>query len=184
MLASEGKPEDGFSNILRFNFAAALCVPSIPAFHRFSEIMDIQIYQIEFGTPEYDEAVGLRYEVLRKPLGLEYTTEQLAAEYDQIHLAAYGNGGILLAYLNLTPADPQVVKMRQVAVAPAQQGKGIGARLVAESERVARSLGFHVLLLHARETAVPFYEHLGYAQEGDRFEEVGIPHYKMKKDLY
>ena len=33
------------------------------------------IYPIEFATPEYDEAVGLRYRVLRKPLGLEFTTE-------------------------------------------------------------------------------------------------------------
>lgn len=145
--------------------------------------MNIQIYQIGFGTPEYDEAVGLRYEVLRKPLGLDYTTGQLAAEYDQIHLAAYDPSGQLLAYLNLTPADAQIVKMRQVAVAPTHQGKGIGALLVTESERIARNLLYTTMSLHARETAVPFYERLGYLREGDRFEEVGIPHFKMKKEL-
>lgn len=145
--------------------------------------MDIQIYQIGFGTPEYDEAVGLRYEVLRKPLGLDYSPEQLASEYDQVHLAAYGNSGALLAYLNLTPAGTETVKMRQVAVATALQGKGIGTLLVAESERLAQGLQFEVMSLHARETAVPFYERLGYVREGERFEEVGIPHFKMKKAL-
>ena len=145
--------------------------------------MDIQIYQIGFGTPEYDEAVGLRYEVLRKPLGLDYSPEQLASEYDQVHLAAYGNSGALLAYLNLTPAGTETVKMRQVAVATAVQGKGIGTLLVAESERLAQRLQFEVMSLHARETAVPFYERLGYVREGERFEEVGIPHFKMKKAL-
>jgi hypothetical protein len=29
--------------------------------------------EIDFGTPEYDEAVRLRTDVLRKPLGLEFT---------------------------------------------------------------------------------------------------------------
>ena len=145
--------------------------------------MDIQIYQIGFGTPEYDEAVGLRYEVLRKPLGLDYSPEQLASEYDQVHLAAYSNSGELLAYLNLTPAGTQTVKMRQVAVAAALQGKGIGTLLVAESERLAQRLQFEGMTLHARETAVPFYERLGYVREGERFEEVGIPHFKMKKAL-
>lgn len=141
------------------------------------------IYRIEFGTPEYDEAVQLRYEVLRRPLGLEYTPEQLAAEFDQIHLAAYASEGSLMAYLNLTPADADTVKMRQVAVATNRQGQGIGSQLVAESETVAKSLGFKKMSLHARETAVSFYQRLGYAIEGERFEEVSIPHFKMEKSL-
>ena len=142
-----------------------------------------RIFEIEFGTPEYDEAVQLRYEVLRKPLGLEYTPEQLAAEFDQRHLVATADNGVLLGYLNLTPVDAATVKMRQVAVAPDAQGKGVGTLLVHGSEALAGRLGFQQIVLHARETAVPFYLRLGYEQVGDRFEEVGIPHFKMKKQL-
>lgn len=143
----------------------------------------IQIVKIEFGTPEYDEAVQLRYEVLRKPLGLVYTPEQLAAEYSDHHLAAFTAAGALVGYLNLTPVDDQTIKMRQVAVAPGLQGRGIGNALVAASEDLARRLGFHSMVLHARETAVPFYLKVGYAVAGDRFEEVTIPHFKMEKEL-
>ena len=145
--------------------------------------MQIQIHQIDFGTPEYDEAVRLRYEVLRRPLGLEYTPEQLAEEFDQIHLAAYTPGGKLLAYLNLTPIDTDIVKMRQVAVDPQFQKAGIGSVLVAESERFAQRLQFKKMVLHAREAAVPFYERLGYTVVGDAFEEVGIVHLKMEKKV-
>ncbi len=145
--------------------------------------MQIQIHQIDFGTPEYDEAVQLRYEVLRRPLGLEYTPEQLAAEYNEIHLAAYDQGGRLLAYLNLSPVDTVTVKMRQVAVAPVFQNKGVGSVLVAESERLAKSLQFKTMSLHARQIAVPFYKRLGYTIVGEPFEEVGIPHFKMEKGL-
>ncbi len=143
----------------------------------------IQVIKIEFGTPEYDEAVHLRYEVLRKPLGLVFTPEQLAAEYSDHHLAAFAAGGALVGYLNLTPVDEQAVKMRQVAVAPDLQGQGIGKALVEASEDLARRLGFNCMVLHARETAVSFYLRAGYTVIGDRFEEVTIPHFKMEKEL-
>lgn len=141
------------------------------------------IHPIEFATPEYDASVALRYEVLRKPLGLEYTPEQLAAEWSDIHLAAFDATGEMVGILLLTPQNEREVKMRQVAVAPDWQGKGIGAALVAVSEEKAQSLGFQIITLHARETAVPFYLRLGYKSVGNRFEEVGIPHFKMEKEI-
>lgn len=146
--------------------------------------MSVQVLEIEFGTPAFDEAVALRYEILRRPLGLEYTPEQLAEEFDQHHLAAYhAASGRLLGYLNLTPLNEKEVKMRQVAVAAAAQGQGVGAALVQASERLARRLGFSKISLHARETALAFYLRLGYTRVGELFEEVGIPHFKMEKIL-
>jgi len=144
---------------------------------------DMQIFQIEFATPEYDEAVRLRYEVLRRPLGLEFTSEQLAAEYADIHLGAFDPSGRLIAYLCLTPLNENVVKMRQVATAPDQQGRGVGSKLVAASEELAKRLKFKKITMHARDTAVPFYLKLGYQTVGEPFEEVTIPHFKMEKNL-
>ncbi len=141
------------------------------------------ILQIVFGTPAFDEAVQLRYEVLRRPLGLTYTVEQLSAEYDQLHLAAYSNAAVLIGYLNLTPQDAQIIKMRQVAVAPTWQRQGVGNALVKASEELAQQLGYIKIVLHARETAVFFYNALEYNTVGARFEEVGIPHFRMEKDL-
>lgn len=141
------------------------------------------IIPIEFATPEYDEAVRLRYDILRAPLGLEYTPEQLAAEWDQHHLAAYDHQHRLVGYLNLTPADNGTVKMRQVAIAQSVRGQGVGRQLVEYSESFARARGFEKMVLHARETAVPFYLKLGYAVVGEPFEEVTIPHLKMWKKL-
>jgi predicted GNAT family N-acyltransferase len=141
------------------------------------------IFPITFGTPEYDEAVALRYEVLRKPLGLDFLPEQLAEEWSDIHLAGFHSDGRLIAILLLTPLDSETVKMRQVAVSPELQGKGLGARLVEASESLALRYNFQTMSLHARETAVPFYLRLGYQIIGERFEEVTIPHFKMVKKL-
>lgn len=141
------------------------------------------LLSIEFGTPLYDESVALRYEVLRKPLGLSFAEDQLALEWSDYHLASLDGGGRMLAILILTPQDGGVLKMRQVAVGPNTQGKGVGSDLVEYSEEFAKSLNFSMISLHARETAVAFYLRLGYEIEGERFEEVGIPHFKMWKNL-
>ena len=143
----------------------------------------LSIFPIDFGTPEYDESVALRFAILRKPLGLEYTPEQLSAEWSDTHLAAFDLQGKMVGILLLTPKNEQEVKMRQVAVAADQQGRGVGTALVAASEALAITLNFKQITLHARETAVPFYLHLGYQIVGERFEEVGIPHFGMEKVL-
>lgn len=139
--------------------------------------------RIDFGTPEFDEAISLRYSILRKPLNMEYDPDDIAAEYDSLHLGSYSADGVLLGVLVLKPVNTEVVKMRQVAVCDNIQGKGVGSYLVSESEKVAAANGFRRIELHARSAAVPFYRKLGYQKQGNKFQEVGIDHYFMYKDL-
>jgi len=73
--------------------------------------------------------------------------------------------------------------MRQVVVKPAFQRKSIGKGLVMYSEAWSRHHGYSEMVLHARKEAVAFYEKLGYSRTGKSFEEVGIPHWLMKKKL-
>lgn len=141
----------------------------------------MNILEIEFATPEYDETVHLRYKILRLPLKLEFSAEDLAKEYTDIHLAAYDEAWILRGCLVLTPKSKKVMKMRQVAVDSDAQSKGIGRALVEKSEQVALSQGYEVMELNARDVAVPFYQKLNYQVEGDMFVEVGINHFKMVK---
>ena len=50
-------------------------------------------------------------------------------------------------------------------------------------EQEARATGIKKIEFHARKTAVKFYQKLGYHLEGEEFLEVGIPHFKMEKNL-
>jgi ribosomal protein S18 acetylase RimI-like enzyme len=63
------------------------------------------------------------------------------------------------------------------------QGKGIGATMMNFAENVARDRGFYVMSMHARKSAVGFYEKLGYKISSDEFTEVTIPHFEMQKKL-
>ncbi len=141
------------------------------------------ILQLEFATPEYDETVQLRDKILRRPLGLSFSEEQLSEEYADFHLAAFTEAWILRGCLVLTPLADNTLKMRQVAVDEAFQKMGVGQQLVEASEKFGRVHGFNKMVLNARDTAVPFYQKLNYTIVGERFEEVGIPHFKMTKDL-
>jgi GNAT superfamily N-acetyltransferase len=70
-----------------------------------------------------------------------------------------------------------------MAVPNNMQGKGIGRALMIFAENIARDLGYRKLCMHARKTAVGFYQKLGYSITGDEFTEVTIPHYIMEKTL-
>jgi GNAT superfamily N-acetyltransferase len=136
----------------------------------------------DHSSPEYRQMIDLRYEILRKPLGLHFTEEELEREKEDILIGAFDDERILACCL-LTRVDPITCKLRQMAVENSQQGKGIGATMMNFAENVARDRGFKVMAMHARKTATGFYEKLGYRVEGDEFQEVTIPHFLMKKKL-
>lgn len=138
---------------------------------------------ISHNSEQYSETVQLRYEVLRQPLGLDFTAEQLATETNDFHLAGFDETGKICCCLLLTPVDTVTVQMRQVSVASEKQGTGIGRQLVEYSEQIALQNGFAEMVLHARQTAVDFYLKLNYELYGEPFVEVGIPHRLMRKTL-
>lgn len=137
---------------------------------------------IEHGSKEYRQMVDLRFQLLRKPLGLDYTAEDLEKEKDDILIGIFDED-LLEGCCILTKIAPQTVKLRQMAVNSGLQGKGIGRVLMTFAENVARDRGMRRMVMHARKSAVGFYEKLGYSVCSDEFLEVTIPHYEMEKAL-
>ena len=138
--------------------------------------------QIDHGTKEYQQMIKLRNEILRRPLGLSYTDDELAKEKEDILIGAFDDDEMLACCL-MTKVDNKSLRLRQMAVQNNLQGKGIGASMMSFAELVARDKGFEKLVMHARKTAIGFYEKLGYKPVGEEFTEVTIPHYLMEKKL-
>lgn len=137
---------------------------------------------IKAGSEEYRQALILRDNILRKPLGLNLFEEDLSREVDDLHIGVFIKEN-LIAVLTLTPLNKDAVKMRQVAVKECYQGQGIGTKTVAFAEKEAKKRGYQQIVLHARKTAVPFYEKMGYSIVSGEFTEIHIPHYKMEKRI-
>lgn len=144
--------------------------------------MKIEFKAYSFQSTEYLLSLLLRYKILRVPLGLTFSAQDLEKDKNDFHLGLF-EGETLLACLILSPQTDGSLKMRQVAVDDHLQGKGIGSELARFSEGFARERGFTHIHCNARKTAVPFYRKHGYIISGDEFTEVGIPHFYMSKHL-
>ena len=73
--------------------------------------------------------------------------------------------------------------MGRVAVEAAAARAGLGRAVMAAAERWASEQGLPAVELHAQQSVIGFYERLGYAGVGEPYEEAGIPHLTMRKEL-
>lgn len=142
----------------------------------------IEIYCIDTTHPWFPEVFDLRERVLRKPLGMSLYDEDTSADkLDRIFVARAGEH--VIGCLMAKPLEGNQIKLRQMAVDPEFQGLGVGRLLMVAAEGQARKDQVFLLTLHARCSALPFYEKLGYQIDSEEFEEVGIPHKAMSKVL-
>jgi predicted GNAT family N-acyltransferase len=146
-----------------------------------TKAMPICIREVPPVFPDYEKVWRLRNDILRKPLGLALSREDVLKEADQIHLTAF-SGDELLGCVLLAPVKDGV-RLRQMAVLPEYRGRGVGHELLIAAEALAKKRGYQTITCHARETAVEFYRANGWVAEGESFIEVTIPHFAMKKTL-
>ena len=142
-------------------------------------------YQIRFvkhGSAECDKVVALRYKILREPLRLNFTAEQLAAEDKDLHLACF-DGDKVVGCIIVILYEGGKLKMRQVAVDEPYQRSGIGRKMTEFLEQWMLENNYHYVYCHARDVAKEFYLKQGYKVVGDEFEEVTIKHFYMEKTL-
>jgi ribosomal protein S18 acetylase RimI-like enzyme len=142
----------------------------------------LEFREVAHGSPDYETGAALRKRVLRDPLGIVPHASERDEEATLRHLAAFESSR-MVGYLMLHDQGNGTIRMRQVAVDFDRQRRGIGKALVACSEELARSGGYTTMTLHARETAVAFYQALGYEIFDEPFVEVTVPHRKMRKRL-
>jgi predicted GNAT family N-acyltransferase len=136
---------------------------------------------IDHNSPEYQQMVKLREDVLRKPLGLCFTKEELEQEKDHLLISAYEDDQLKGCCMLVN--EGETVRLRQMAVLNEKQGKGIGRALMLFAENLARDRGYSKITMHARKNAVGFYEKMGYKRTSGEFMELNIPHYVMEKPL-
>ena len=140
---------------------------------------------VPYDSTSYWQAVYLRNELLRKPLDMKFTQDELDAEKNQFHFVVMDENLEVIATTLVQPLDNKKFKIRQVCVKETEQGKGIGKKLYGFVESYLYhevTIPIH-LELNARESVIEYYERLGFKQTGDRFIEIGIPHQKMIKVL-
>lgn len=165
---------------------------------------ELEVVRVEFASERHERTFQLRKRVLLDPFAIHYSEEARRAEDVAFHfgvfvprkqtsedarassshdVAAVSETEVCIACAFLVALDEATLRMRQVAVEFGWQESGFGRRVVTAVEGFGASRGFSKMVAHARQSAVPFYERLGYAVVGEPFVEVGLPHRFVEKSL-
>jgi YbgC/YbaW family acyl-CoA thioester hydrolase len=115
----------------------------------------------------------------RIPADLEWDEGDAVA----VHAVAYNRLGQAVATGRLLPASGGVSKVGRMAVHQVLRGCGWGEQVLRALAAQAQARGDRMIELHAQRTARSFYERLGFAAQGETFEEAGIPHVTMTSAL-
>ena len=142
----------------------------------------LSVVEAPFGSDLYRQALVLREAILRQPLGLRLTAEELADDQLRRHFCATSHGAVV-GSVSLRPLDGGTIQLRQMAVAEDRRREKIGALLLACAEDWARGEGYRLMVLNARLGAEGFYARFGYLAEGEPFDENTVPHIRMTKPL-
>ena len=136
---------------------------------------------IPYGGQQWKEAVRLRENILRKPLGSHFSKGELEEEKEHLQIGGILQG-VLIASAVLVPLGDEM-KMQRVVVREDLRNKRIGTKMMRFCEDLASRKNYRAMFCHARDSAVRFYLKNDYQEIGDYFDEDGIPHLKMSKDL-
>jgi predicted GNAT family N-acyltransferase len=125
-----------------------------------------------------------RIEHVRRAVFIEEQRVPEAEEWDASdplcwHLLALAPNRDVVGTGRLDPAG----KIGRVAVLPQYRGTGVGAAIVSRLVDLAAGQGITQVYLNAQTSALRFYERLGFQAEGPEFDEVGIPHRRMRQRI-
>jgi len=128
-----------------------------------------------------DAAYAIRHAVFVEEQGIPAELE--IDDYDPIAehaLAFIDDRCVATARIYLDEQDPSKAKIGRMAVLKDFRGQGIGTALLGEAIRAGMMQGASVFELHAQHSAAPFYAKLQFKPDGPIFDEVGIPHQRMR----
>ena len=133
------------------------------------------------GRAEVDAALRLRERVFCDEQGVAPAAERDGRDADAIHVVALEEGALVGTCRLLR--DGREMRLGRMAVDPAARGRGVGRRMLAAAEDMARRAGARRIRLHAQVGARRLYERAGYAPRGEPFVEEGMEHVTMEKPL-
>jgi len=140
----------------------------------------MKITEVNFGTKEYQSLLDFRYINLRKPLNLQWSSEDLDNEQNQIHCALFINNQIHGSCL-IKSENNKIVRIRQMAISKEFQQKGYGKKLLVFAESLVFKKKFSKIIITARLSALEFYLKSGYKVIGEKFIDVTVESIKMIK---
>jgi predicted GNAT family N-acyltransferase len=135
------------------------------------------------GPDDWPEIADLRTRVFVREQGVPPEIEQDDRDATAVHALSRDAAGRMVATGRLLIGDGGRASIGRMATDAAARGGGHGAAVLAELHRQAALRGVTEIELHAQVTARGFYERAGYTAVGEVYEEAGIAHVTMRRQL-
>jgi predicted GNAT family N-acyltransferase len=130
---------------------------------------------------ELAAALDLRIEVFCGEQGVTFEGDRDGLDDEAVQLVAVEDEVVGTCRMLIEPGG--TAKFARLCVRPGARGRGIAAALLAAAEEEARAAGAVRIGMHAQTGALVLYERAGYTPYGERFDEEGIEHVGMEKQL-
>lgn len=148
---------------------------------RFS-MLNLSFQFFQQPSPLWKPVIALRYEV--------FVSEQKVPEameidaYDEIahHLLVRDGNQHSVGTLRII-IQGTTGKIGRVAVARDCRRQGVGSAMMIQALAYCRALQLESVILDSQSYITPFYEHLGFVEEGAPFLDAGIPHIRMSRAI-
>jgi len=121
----------------------------------------------------------IRYRVFVEEQGVPESLEWDGLDNAAIHVLARPTGKPPCATARLLATG----QIGRLAVLPDWRGHGLGSALLTALIDAAANRGMQRVFLHAQLPALEFYRRHGFRPEGGEFQEAGILHRRMGRDL-
>lgn len=144
-----------------------------------------EILWVDFSSSEeMERCYAVRFEVFVQGQAVPPELEVDEADETARHALALVDGEPAgTARLLLDTPQPGHAKIGRVAVRARFRGRGLASELMTLLEAKAAELGQSQITLDAQVSVIPLYEKLGYEAHGPIFDDAGIDHRKMTKNL-
>jgi predicted GNAT family N-acyltransferase len=135
------------------------------------------------GPQELEAALALREEVFVGEQGVTPEGDRDGRDEEALQLVAVDGDGAIVGTCRLLMDGRDRARFGRLCVRRDRRRSGIARALRAQAEREARASGCASIGLHAQTDAMRLYEEMGYRPYGGRFDDEGIEHQAMEKDL-
>lgn len=102
---------------------------------------------------------------------------------DALHAIVFEGESVIAAGRFYPHVDGVTVQIGRMAVLPDRRASGVGRFLLHVLMEAAKQRGYARASLSAQTHARPFYAKSGFTAHGELFEDAGIPHQEMTREL-
>jgi len=139
-------------------------------------------YKLVTGDVELREALEVRRQVFVRGQGISEDLVFDAHNREALHVVAKDGERVIGSARVQFLANNQA-KLERMAILKRYRRKGIGRQMLLFLDAVLKCKQVQQVIIHAQLEVIPFYKSCGFDQVGLPFQEAGIKHIEMRRQL-